>query len=302
MSSGAPADAAYGASAAHDGISARHPHDNIHQFSLLIASKESLVLMAGECDDAVEKELRLDPSPRHKQELTAMSTKIIVSYDGTNNEDDAIALGRVFARAGAEVALAYVRHTHEPEPDREVLVEHEAEALLARGAELLGDPDIPRHVVADRSTPEGLRALAEREGADAIVFCSDSHTAPRHVSIGNSAQRLLDGGRFAIAVAGAGLAEREQEPVRRIAVTEDPTDPSAQDTAHTLALALGATVAPASPGHDGDLLVLGSRPEAGQGQVALSAASLNLIEDAPAVLVVPRGVALSFVATAPAGA
>ena len=59
------------------------------------------------------------------------ATKIIVSYDGTNNEDDAIALGRVFARAGAEVALAYVRHTQEPEPEREVLAEQEAEALLA---------------------------------------------------------------------------------------------------------------------------------------------------------------------------
>jgi len=31
-----------------------------------------------------------------------MSTKVIVSYDGTANEDDAIALGRLFANAGAE--------------------------------------------------------------------------------------------------------------------------------------------------------------------------------------------------------
>ncbi|HXA53893.1 MAG TPA: universal stress protein [Solirubrobacteraceae bacterium] len=232
-----------------------------------------------------------------------MSAKIIVSYDGTNNEDDAVALGRVFARAGAEVALAYVRHTQEPEPDREVLAEREAEALLARGVELLGVPGAAQHVVADRSTPEGLRALAEREGADAIVFCSDSHTAPRHVTVGNSAQRLLDGGRFAIAIAGAGLANVEGEPVQRIAVTDDPTDPSAQSTAQALAQALGASVAPATPGHDGDLVVLGSRPEAGQGQVALSAASLNLIEDdAGAVLVVPRGVTLSFGVTAPAGA
>jgi nucleotide-binding universal stress UspA family protein len=230
------------------------------------------------------------------------ATKIIVSYDGTNNEDDAIALGRVFARAGAEVALAYVRHTQEPEPDREVLAQHEAAELLQRGAELLGSPDagrspIGRHVVADRSTPEGLRALAEREGADAIVFCSDSHTAPRHVTVGNSAQRLLDGGRFAIAIASAGLAEsaRQADGVARIAVTEDPTDPSAQTTANALAQTLGASVSPAVRGHGADLLVVGSRPEAGQGQVALSAATLNLIEDdTGAVLVVPRGVPLVF--------
>ncbi len=227
------------------------------------------------------------------------ATKLIVSYDGTNNEDDAIALGRLFAQAGAEVALAYVRHTQEPEPDREVLAQHEAEELLQRGGELLGVPDVACYVVSDRSTPEGLRALAEQEGADGIVFCSDSHTAPRHVTVGNSAQRLLDGGRFAIAIASAGLAER-QDGVLRIAVTEDPTDPSAQSTAQELAQALDATVSPAARGHNADLLVVGSRPEAGQGQVALSAASLNLIEDdAGAVLVVPRGVALAFNATAP---
>lgn len=223
-----------------------------------------------------------------------MSTKIIVSYDGTNNEDDAVALGRILHRAGAEIALAYVRHTQEAEPGREVLAQHEAETLLQRGVELLGAGDVACHVVSDRSTPEGLRALAEREGADLIVFCSDSHTAPGSVTVGNSAQRLLDGGRFAIGIASAGLANREPAIVR-IATTEDPTDPSAQQTAHRLADALGADVIPAAKGHGADVLVVGSRPEAGQGQVALSAAAQNLIEDgARAVLVVPRGVALAF--------
>ena len=38
-----------------------------------------------------------------------MPAKIIVSYDGTANEDDAVALGRLLGQAGAEVSLAYVR-------------------------------------------------------------------------------------------------------------------------------------------------------------------------------------------------
>ena len=33
-----------------------------------------------------------------------MSVKVIVSYDGTANEDDAIALGRLLSRAGAEAS------------------------------------------------------------------------------------------------------------------------------------------------------------------------------------------------------
>jgi nucleotide-binding universal stress UspA family protein len=215
-------------------------------------------------------------------------TKVIVSYDGTNNEDDAIALGSVFAAAGAEIHLGYVRHSEELVDDQE------ANALLARGTALFERPLGGAHTVTDRSTPEGLRALAEREGADVIVFCSDSHTAKGAVSVGNSAQRLLDGGRFAIAIAPAGLAERADTSISQIAATEDPADQSAQQTALALAKALHASVLSAGePGSD--LLVVGSRPEAGTGQVALSAAALKLIENASAaVLVVPRSVSVSF--------
>src|ERR1700694_3583028 len=138
-----------------------------------------------------------------------MSVKIIVSYDGTANEDDAIALGRLLAAAGAQASLAYVRHTHEPDANRETLAQHEARELLERGAALFG-AQVGRHVVTDRSTPEGLHALAEQEGADVIVFCSDSHTAKGHVSIGNSAGRLLEGGRTAVAIAPVDIAERIQ--------------------------------------------------------------------------------------------
>src|ERR1700742_2415371 len=121
--------------------------------------------MAGACDIEVEanesNELRgSEPTRRARSRRVTMSTKIIVSYDGTANEDDAIALGRVFASAGAEVALAYVRHSQEPDLDREKLAQSEAEELLSRGAQLFGNADIAKHVVTDRSTPQGLSALA----------------------------------------------------------------------------------------------------------------------------------------------
>jgi len=233
-----------------------------------------------------------------------MSAKIIVSYDGTANEDDAIALGGLFARAGAEVALAYVRHTHEPDRDRETLAQHEAQALLERGVELLGVPGAGMHVVTDRSTPEGLGALAEQIGADAIVFCSDSHTAKGHVTIGNSAQRLLEGGPAAIAIAPAGLAETDgaKARVKRIvAVGEAGGDGSAQRTAQALAGALGGEVVPVAD-DAADLLVIDSRVDAEPGRTSLSSSAEHLIEIATcAVLVVPHGVALKF-AGAPAAA
>jgi nucleotide-binding universal stress UspA family protein len=226
-----------------------------------------------------------------------MSTKIIVSYDGTANEDDAIALGRVFARAGAEVSLAYVRHSKEPDYSGETLAQAQAEALLERAASLLGNPDAGRHVVTDRSTPEGLRALAAAEGAHAIVFCSDSHTARGHVAVGNSAQRLLEGGSTAVAIAPAGLAEGVAEDgVQRVVAVGD-ANGGAQATAASLAAALGASVAPVA-NEDADLLVIDSRPDAEQGRVSISSSASHLIEIAScSVLVVPRGVTLSFART-----
>jgi nucleotide-binding universal stress UspA family protein len=219
-------------------------------------------------------------------------SKIIVSYDGTHNEDDAVALGRLLAHAGADVSLAYVRHAPEAQTSRELLAQHEAEALLARGGELLGDADVEKHVVTDRSTPDGLRALSERIGAEAIVFCSDSHTAQGHIAVGNSARRLLEGGPVAIAIAPAGFAKSATAAgVRNVGVVGDG---DAHATAESLARALGAEVV-AADHHAVDALVVGSRPEAEEGRVSISAASENLIENAISpVLVVAHGRALSF--------
>lgn len=223
-----------------------------------------------------------------------MSTKIIVSYDGTANEEDAIALGQILGRAGGEVSLAYVRHNPETDSVREEIARVEAESVLHHGVELLGIPTAQRHVIIDRSTPQGLASLAEREGADVIVFCSDSHTAKGHVAVGNSAQRLLEGGRTAVAVATVGLAEQlEHKRVEQIVAVGD-ADGGARESAEALATALGASIAPVV-NSDVDLIVVDSRPDAPQGQVSLSSSAGHLIETATApVLVVPRGVKLAF--------
>src|SRR5882757_9902978 len=88
---------------------------------------------------------------------SAMSTKAIVSYDDTPNDFDALMLARVLADAGAEAILAYVRHATEADRERELLVEHQAGALLERGAQTLGDLDVERRVILHASTAEGIR-------------------------------------------------------------------------------------------------------------------------------------------------
>jgi len=224
-----------------------------------------------------------------------MALKIIVSYDDTDNDRDALALGRLLAFSGGDLSLAYVRHSQGG-----ALEQKQAEELLARGAASVGAPDMPRHVVVNAGTSVGLAELAEREGADVIVFGSEYRTAQGLVKPGISAHKLLLGGPAAIAVAPAGLNSNPSLSVNTVGILDE-GDPTARATADSFAAALGAGVADFEGGPI-DLLVVGSRPESPQGKVTLSASSDYAVEAATyPVLVVPRGRALSFgAAQAPA--
>jgi nucleotide-binding universal stress UspA family protein len=158
---------------------------------------------------------------------------------------------------------------------------------------------VPRYVVLSPSTPEGLRDLAEREGADVIVFGSEYRTAPGHVQPGTSAQRLCEGGPIAVAVAPAGLRERSELTIDTIAAVGEEGDPGPRETAASLAAVLGATVVPRAD-EDAGLVVVGSKPGTAAGRVTLSAAAQYLIEllRCP-VLVLPHGVALRFGSSQP---
>jgi nucleotide-binding universal stress UspA family protein len=221
-----------------------------------------------------------------------MSTDIIVSYDGTSNDDDAVALGKRLAKNGASVALAYVRHTREFDPRREELAQHDAERRLDHGAALLGDPAVPKHVVLSASTGEGLEQLAEREGASLIVFGSDYRTPPGHAEPGNTAQHLLEGGPIAIAVAAAGLRTEADGAIKSISVSSIDADDAAQQTASTLAGSTGAELVAAGNG-TADLIVVGSHGT--DGRIALTGATRTHLNSAlGSVLVVPQGKPLSL--------
>ena len=214
--------------------------------------------------------------------------KIIVSYDDTDNDRDALALGRVLGELGGEISLAYVRHTQQPDSAREALEEKDAEELLEHGAEALGDEKTPRHVVVHASTGAGLWELAESERADVVVFGSDYRTAEGAVMPGTSAQRLLTGGPVAVAMAPAGLRSREARSrpsaccPRRTATTPPATRQRASPrrSARTVA-----------DRHEGaDLLVVGSSPASPKGHVNLSARAGYAIEtsNSPVLAVAAR--------------
>jgi nucleotide-binding universal stress UspA family protein len=199
----------------------------------------------------------------------------------------------VFADVGIELLLAYVRHITEAERERERLEEHEAEALLERGARTLGDLDVQRRVVLSGSTAAGLSWLAGQEEAQVIVFGSDYRTAAGHVSPQKSAQVLLEGGPAGVAIAPANFRSDCAARFGRIGLLASADDDAARETARDLASSLRARVTDDEPCVD--LLVVGSRPEAPLGRVMVTGTAQNEIENATSpVLVVPRGVAIRF--------
>lgn len=221
-----------------------------------------------------------------------MTPRLIISYDGTPNDDDALILGRMLAPAGFSLALAYVRHSREFDPAREGLARHDAEQRLERGASLLRGVEVTRHVVFGAATGERLRELAEAEGASAVVFGSDYRTAPQHVEPGTSAQHMLDGGTVPVAIAAAGLRTNPEASITSIAVPlAGPTNELARQTARALGEKLGAEVVE-SP-QPADLLVVGSQPGAPDGRVVVGGDVRSELNNArSSVLVLPAGVAV----------
>ncbi len=221
------------------------------------------------------------------------TSRLIISYDGTPNDEDALALGKMLAPAGFSLALAYVRHWREFDARREELAQHDAEQRLASGAEVLGDPNVGRHVVVSASTSEGLERLAENEGVSLIVFGSDYRIAPGHVEPGTSAQHLLDGGSVAVAIAPAGLRAHTDAQITTVAVPlAGPTNDVARRVAGALATRLGARLIE-SPSEPVDLTVVGSQPDAPPGRVLIGGDVRSELDRARgSVLVLPEGASL----------
>jgi nucleotide-binding universal stress UspA family protein len=222
-----------------------------------------------------------------------MAPHTIISYDDTQNDHDALMLGRILGQAGSRLTLAYVRHTIQAQRSREQLDQQAAQALLDRGALWLGDDDVQRRVVVNASTAAGLIRLAEQEDADIVVFGSEYRTAAGHVAPGRSAQALLEGGPTAVAIAPAEYHADTVPSINWVGVLPGSADDAALETARELASIFDAQLTDAHRGID--LLVVGSRREAREGRVMITAQAQNAIEDATSpVLVVARGVPIRF--------
>jgi nucleotide-binding universal stress UspA family protein len=234
----------------------------------------------------------MPPDVRWPTIALAMATLVIVSYDGTTNDDDALALGRMLAAGGASLSLAYVRHSTEYDPRREEIGAYDADRRLEQGAAWLGELDVERHVVIDPSTSGGLATLAASLSAKLILFGSDYRTPPGRVEPGGAAQGLLEGSPVAIGVAAAGLRTRGADRIETISVAGD-ANGAAQATAVALAEGLGAHVV--KGGGNADLIVVDSQSSGPEGRIGLGGSTRAQLDSARgSVIVLPRGSALTF--------
>ena len=156
-----------------------------------------------------------------------MATKIIVSYDGTDN-DRRRARARPPAREGRRLARARLRP---PQPRAAAASSWPSTrpSSCSRAAQRwLGEPGRPAVRRAQRLDARGA-ARARGEGAAPTRSCSAPPTGrPRVTSTRRPRpERLLEGGPLAIAIAPAGCAYLADAPIATIAAVDEDGDTSA---------------------------------------------------------------------------
>ncbi len=166
-----------------------------------------------------------------------MALRIIVSYDGTTHDDDALMLAKMLQAAGAELRLAYVRHSREYDPRREAIAVPPAPRRRPLGPAGVGAPARPAPGGANPARGGGRAELAAAESAELVVFGSDYRTPPGRVEPQGSAQGMLSGGTVAVSVAAAGLRTVEHPHIRTVSVASGDAEGAAAHTARAPAAA-----------------------------------------------------------------
>ena len=177
---------------------------------------------------------------------------VVIGFDGTVSGEDAVALGRWFARSlrvpsivavvhPGSAAIGTARVDAEWVADRHRL----AEEILDEARRLPdGDESTEYRVVAASSAAHGLHDLVEAENAALVVVGSRATGPEERLFAGSTANRLLSGSTCPVAVAPSGFRHRGAVEVTRVGVAyiDTPEAASALDLAVRLARRTGAAL------------------------------------------------------------
>jgi nucleotide-binding universal stress UspA family protein len=178
------------------------------------------------------------------------SPPIVIGFDARSTGADALALARAFGRVtGARLVVVAVHPASAAigtaKVDAEWVADRHraAEDMLARARDLMtGDETVEYRNVASSSAAHGLHDVAEETGASLIVVGSHHAAKESRMFAGSTAERLLSGSAWPVAVAPPDLSDRSGLEIRRIGVAyiEEPEARTALTSAAALAQAVVA--------------------------------------------------------------
>jgi nucleotide-binding universal stress UspA family protein len=184
------------------------------------ASAENYAPMPARCDHAAGR-ARPGRPHEHRPGGQQMYDKIIVGYDGSEQAQDALALGGLIAAAGGELVVAGV-FQWDPVWGGPDSAFRKAEAEYARqveeaAARVGGEAE----AIPSSSAPRGLHDLAQELHADLVVVGSARHSRVGEVFAGSVASSLLHGSPCSVAVAPRGYANEAPESLTEIVLGFD---------------------------------------------------------------------------------
>jgi nucleotide-binding universal stress UspA family protein len=142
-------------------------------------------------------------------------SKILIGVDGSEHSEDAVAFGRVLARAARASVVLATAYASGPAVVRhgagayDTPLREDAEATLARLAVRLdGVGDVDLRPVANKSAAHALHETAEQENVGIIVVGSSHISRLGRVLPGSTAERLLHGAPCPVAVVPDGYRTR----------------------------------------------------------------------------------------------
>lgn len=158
-----------------------------------------------------------------------MPQKLLIGYDGSENGDDALALGAILAEclAASPIVAAVLPHLEHLLCSDQLrpAVERDAAPILDAARERLGELDETRAIV-DGSPARALHELAEAMHPAVVVIGSAHRGRIGRILLGSVGSALLSGAPCAIAVAPQGYASRERRSMLRLCVAVDGSDES----------------------------------------------------------------------------
>lgn len=176
----------------------------------------------------------------------ARSRTIIIGVDGSERDDDAIALGGLLAQTTDARALvaSVCMYPALSEPDdafARVLLQ-EARTVASHAAQRVRGCSAEPRAFASYSAAHGLQQLAKEEDADLVVVGSSRRGGIGRIVAGSTPERLMHDAPCGIAIAPLGYADGSARTLASIGVGFDGGDESrvALDAAAQLARATGA--------------------------------------------------------------